>query len=143
MTPYRKHHLSTPRRDALMADLGTWLAAADEAIVAAYVFGSFIGEAPFADIDVGLLTRDGIKDSLDFELRMEIELQDAFGYPFDVRILNGAPIGFSQHVFRTGRLILDRDPNFRADRMGLVLKKYFDFARFRRRYLEEALNGEL
>jgi hypothetical protein len=78
---------------------------------------------------------------LDFELELENRLEKAIKYPVDVRILNRAPISFSQNVFRTGRVIIDKNPNMRADFEGRILKQYFDFSPFQQRYLQEVTNA--
>jgi len=40
-------------------------------------------------------------------------------------------------------VILDSDPNIRADFEERILKKYFDFSRFRAQYLREACHAPL
>jgi len=114
-----------------------------EDIVAAYLFGSFKSKGEFSDIDLGLLSNRNIEDVLEFELALEMQLEKVVGFPIDVRVLNGAPHSFSQNVFRSGELIVDKAPNLRADFEGLVLKKYFDFAHFRRRYLKEVTDAAI
>jgi hypothetical protein len=63
--------------------------------------------------------------------------------PVDIRILNRAPISFCQNVIREGKVILDKNPDERAFFQGLILKKYFDFEPFRRRYLREVVNAPI
>jgi len=76
-------------------------------------------------------------------MNMESEIEKISDYQVDVRLLNAAPISFVQNVIRHGQVIVDMDPNFRADFQGMVLKKYFDFSPFRRRYLEEVVNAPI
>jgi len=78
---------------------------------------------------------------LSFELETEGKLQSIIKCPVDVRILKQAPISFSQNVIRTGRIIIDKDPNLRADFETRILKQYFDFSPFQRRYLREVTNA--
>lgn len=79
---------------------------------------------------------------LKFEIDLEARLQKALKYPVGVRILDAAPLSFQHAVIRDGRLLVDAESNRRASFEGLVRKKYFDFANFRRRYLKElALAG--
>ena len=80
---------------------------------------------------------------LDYELSLEIEIEDRVGYPIDIRILNNAPLSFCQNVIRRGQVILERDANVREEFMGKTLKQYFDFAPFRRRYLKESTNAQI
>ena len=110
-------------------------------ILTVYIFGSFISERHFSDIDIGIITAMDLNKPLDFELKLENRLEKLIKYPVDVRILNRAPISFSQNVFRTGRVIIDRNPNMRADFEGRILKQYFDFSPFQQRYLQEVTNA--
>lgn len=112
-------------------------------LVAAYVFGSFVTADAFSDLDLGLLLSEKPSHPLLMELDLESELEKTVACPVDVRVLNGAPISFIQSVIRTGEVIVDVDPNRRADFEGLILKKYFDFAPFRARYLAEVTNAPL
>lgn len=70
-----------------------------------------------------------------------ITMKHKLKYPMDIRIINRAPLSFCQSVIRNGRIVVDRDPNMRADFEGLILKQYFDFAPFHRRYLCEVKNA--
>jgi uncharacterized protein len=112
-------------------------------LLAAYVFGSFVTEDSFSDIDLGILLAEKPANPLNMELDLECEIEKIASCPVDVRVLNGAPISFSQNVIRSGEVIVDIKPNRRADFEGLVLKKYFDFAPFRARYLAEVTNAPL
>lgn len=106
-----------------------------------YIFGSFISMQAFSDIDIAIVTETALRDPLAIELELENELERTIKYPVDVRILNRAPISFCQNVFRTCRIIVDKDPNMRADFEGRILKHYFDFSLFRKRYLHEVINA--
>jgi len=112
-------------------------------LVAVYVFGSFVTADAFSDMDLGLLFSENPSKTLLLELDLETELERTTACPVDVRVLNGAPLSFVQSVIRTGEVIVDVDPNRRADFEGLILKKYFDFAPFRARYLAEVTNAPL
>lgn len=138
-----KHTLSDKQKEELMVKISSFLARHPAEIVVAYVFGSFFNSKSFSDIDIGLIMRSEIVQPLNFELTLEIQLEKIVKYPVDVRILNNAPLAFGQNVFRSGRVILDRDPNFRADFQGMILKKYHDFEPFRRRYLQEVTNAPI
>ena len=110
-------------------------------ILAVYIFGSFISERHFSDIDIGIINAMDLSKPLDFELKLENRLEKLIKYPIDVRILNRAPISFIQNVFRAGRVIIDKNPNMRADFEGRILKQYFDFSPFRQKYLQEVTNA--
>jgi uncharacterized protein len=136
-----KHHLKASEKDRILQEISSHLLGHHEEIVAAYCHGSFLTDA-FADIDLGLLFHMPPKETLTYEVNLENELEKMISYSIDIRVLNEAPISFSQAVLR-GKVILDRDPNFRADFETRILKAYFDFAPFRRRYLAEVLNAPL
>ena len=136
-----KHTLPTMDRERLTRRIASFLSRQYEEILTAYIFGSFVQFDAFSDIDIGLIVGDEIPNLLEFELTLEDKIENLVNYNVDVRVLNNAPIAFSQNVFRTGRVILDKNPNFRADFEGLILKKYFDFAPFRQRYLKDVFDA--
>jgi len=136
-----KRQISITEKESLIIKIVEILSENAEEIVAAYIFGSFATELLFSDIDIGLLMTNTPLSALNLELNIESELERKTKYRVDVRVLNQAPIAFVQNVIRNGRLIVDNAPNFRADFEGITLKKYFDFSRFRRRYLEEVKNA--
>ena len=137
-----KHSLTHIQKESILEDIASALKRHDE-IILAYVFGSFIHCDTFSDIDIGVLTGEDIDACLDFELNLEIEIEDIVNYPMDVRVINNAPLSFCQNVIRHGRVILERDADMRADFMGKILKEYFEFAPFRRRYLREVTNAPI
>ena len=112
-------------------------------IYAAYVYGSFITGRPFADIDLGIYLRRETENVLEYETQFENILEKRVKFTIDIRVLNNAPLSFLQNVIRNGLVIVDNDPNRRSDFESYVLKKYFDFARFRRRYLSEVVNAPI
>jgi len=137
-----KHSLTNIQKEDIFKCISSTLQGHEE-IVVAYVFGSFNSSSTFSDIDIALLTSVNLEACLNYELDLEIELEDAVKYPVDVRVINNAPLAFCQNVIRHGRIILLRDPNLHSDFMGRILKEYFDFAPFRRRYLEEVTNAPI
>ena len=138
-----KRNLAIAERKNLAAAVADRLTQLCDDIIAAYVFGSFADGGPFSDMDLAILTMNERASLLVFEVDLEVDLERITGFPVDVRILNGAPLSFCQHVIRTGEVLVDSAPNLRADFEGRVLKKYFDFSRFRTRYLFEASNAPL
>ncbi|HDR16027.1 MAG TPA: nucleotidyltransferase domain-containing protein [Desulfobacteraceae bacterium] len=138
-----KHTISETSRKHLSATVAARLAELSDKILAAYVFGSFIEGKPYSDMDLGLLMLNDPPNPVVFEIEIETELEKITGCPVDIRILNGAPLSFCQQVIRNGEVILDSDPDTRADFEGRTLKKYFDFSRFRTRYLREVCHAPL
>ena len=134
----KKHSLTTAERTSVSTKITERLSQSLPEIMAAYIFGSFVGQDIFGDIDIGiLLSADELAQPLAYELNIENLLEKEIELPVDVRVLNGAPLSFQQNVIQKGLLIVDKDPNRRAAFEGNVRKQYFDFSRFRRRYLKE------
>ena len=142
MTKIKKHTLAKQKKEEIIKTISTCLLQHDE-IFAAYIFGSFITGESFADIDLGLLLRHEFENPLEYEIELESKLEKLVKFGMDVRVLNKAPVSFAQNVIRHGQVIVDTDPNRRSDFESYALKKYFDFARFRRRYLAEVSNAPI
>ena len=138
-----KHSLKPDQKEKLVAEISLYLEKNFKEIVAAYLYGSFVTAVFFSDIDLGILTKNDIEKTLNFELDLENQLERIVKYPVDVRVLNRAPLSFCQNVIRHKKVILDRKPNLRADFEGQILKQYFDVAYFQRRYLQEVTNAPL
>lgn len=138
-----RHRLSDRKKKEIFERLEQCLHSEMSGLLAAYVFGSFTAGNDFGDIDLALLMDTAISDSLELELSAENSLGQLLHLPVDVRVLNRAPLSFQYRVIREGRLVLDSDPNRRADFEGQVLKRYFDFSRFRKRYLKEVAHAPL
>ena len=137
-----KHFTTKKEKEEIVDAISSFLQQHGE-IYAAYLFGSFVTRESFADIDLGVLLRQEPEDLLEYEIELERQLEKLDKFRLDVRVLNRAPISFTQNVIRYSRLIIDREPNIRSDFESYVLKKYFDFARFRRIYLAEVINAPL
>lgn len=107
-------------------------------ILFAYVHGSFLTNEFFSDIDLALYLSKIPGSLLEYELNMEVILSNAvLGAPVDVRLLNGAPLSFQYNVMKEGIPIFVNDDSERAEFQERTIKYYFDFAPFRKRYLEE------
>ena len=137
----RKHHLEPTEKECILQRISSYLSSEHKEIVVAYLFGSFVTEEYFGDIDIGIITKKDLRRSLVFELELENKVEQVAGHPVDVRILNKAPLSFCQSVIRYGRVIIEHDPNLRADFESIVLKQYFDFSPFRQQYLNEVINA--
>jgi predicted nucleotidyltransferase len=139
----KKYTISKFQRDRIADNISSYLEENLEGITTAYLFGSFVTDAPFSDIDLGVLIKTDPAKAIFFELELENRLEKIFKHPVDVRVLNRAPLSFCQNVIRRGKVILDRDPNLRADFEGNIRKQYFDYSRFRKQYLKEAVNAPI
>ena len=138
----RKQTLSTAQKESIILSISSYLEKHYSNIIAAYLFGSFISSTSyFSDIDLALLSETDVSKPLELELQLESQLEKIVNFPVDSRVLNNAPLSFCQNVIRGGRVVLDRNPNLRSEFEGKVLKQYFDFSRFRRRYLAGVENA--
>ncbi len=136
-----KHSLQTDGKEKLVTEISFYLEKNFKEIVAVYLYGSFVTNLFFSDIDLGILTKNDFERTLNFELDLENKLEKIVKYSVDVRVLNRAPLSFCQNVIRQRKVILDKDPNLRADFEGQILKQYFDVAYFQRQYLQEVANA--
>ncbi len=109
----------------------------------AVLFGSYVTGQPFRDIDLGILVRNEPENLLEYEFELEIKLEELVRFAVDVRVLNKASVSFVQNVIRHGKIIIDSKPNIRSDFESYILRKYFDFAPFRQRYLAVVINAPL
>ena len=139
----KKYTISKSKRVRIAGNISSYLEENLAGITTAYLFGSFAEDTPFSDIDLGVLIKNDLERAIFFEFELENRLEKIFKHSVDVRILNRAPLSFCQNVIRHGKVILDRDPNLRADFEGNIMKQYFDYSRFRKQYLKEAVNAPI
>ncbi len=59
-------------------------------LVLAIVFGSFVRDELFRDIDLAVYVSKSV-DPLKYKIEMDRTLSDLIGYPFDTHVLNYAP----------------------------------------------------
>jgi len=106
-------------------------------VLFACIFGSFVEREDYQDIDVAVyLGKLQNVETLRFELFLEEELEGNLGVPFDVRVINDAPLGFVYNVLTKKILLFDRDGKL-ACFESLVLREYFDFRHLLEEYLRE------
>ncbi len=113
----------------------------------AYIYGSFVEDDGFGDIDIAFyFHRDTLPakgDIINLEFQMETELEKEFGYLFDVRIINYAPVSFCYNVLKNGRLVYTGNDDLRVGFFTATVKSYLDFLPYRKRYLREVLGLEV
>lgn len=139
----KKHKIKNFEKEDIIKEISSYLDSRHKEIIMAYLYGSFVKEGAFSDIDLALYSQMTIAKPLEFEFMIESELERIIKFPMDVRIINGAPLSFCHRVIYEGSLIIDKDPNHRADFEGKILKKYFDFAVFHQRYLAEVQDAPI
>ena len=108
----------------------------DGRIVFAYVYGSFVKEESFRDIDLGIYVIN--RDENPFIISSDIQIQlshvakkrgvNIIADHFDVRIINDAPFTFLKRVFKEGVLLVDNDPDLRTNIVEYVSLKYRECA---------------
>ena len=136
-----RHQLKNLEKENISKKISSYLKRSCGEIAFAYLFGSFVTGRDFSDIDLGIVTKSGLENPLEYELSLESKLENLVKYHVDARVLNSAPLSFCYNVIRDRKVIVDRDRNLRADFEGRIVKEYSDFAPFRRRYLEEVRNA--
>lgn len=104
-------------------------------VVFALVFGSFLDQEAFRDIDLAIWTVASADPREDVALATF--LSEALGIPVDVRRINAAPVPFLFHALR-GRRVLVRDEQLLADLMERTAREYHDRAPLLRRATHEA-----
>lgn len=92
----------------------------------AYLFGSFISEKKHNDIDIGIYTHEGIKEnSLNITANLKHKISRKLkesnihleADEIDITLLNSINFKFMARIFKEGVLILDKNPEHRADLM--------------------------
>lgn len=125
--------MSQESRDRLLGELSAALVD-DPGIRFAVVYGSFLDQDAFRDVDLGIWTTNSADPRLD--MKLAASLSSALGVPFDVRRLNDAPVPFLYRALR-GRIVLVRDEELLANLMERIAREYHDLApRLRRATIE-------
>jgi predicted nucleotidyltransferase len=137
-----KHSVTKQRKDEISETITSLLEPHRE-ICTVYLHGSFLTNDLFADLDLGLLLEHPPENLLGYEFEIEITIERQVNFPVDVRVLNNAPVSYIQNVIRNGKVILDKKPDKRSDFESYSLRKYFDFAPFRTRYLAEVIDAPI
>jgi predicted nucleotidyltransferase len=104
---------------------------------AAYVYGSVARGAvtPWSDVDIALLLTVCPQpyERLKLELAIQADIEDAIGFPIDVRTLNDAPLMVQGQIVQKGVRLYERDRQHRIAFEVATRKRYFDFAPVARR----------
>lgn len=115
-----------------------------EDVVLAYLHGSVAEDAEHVgDVDVAVLLsgRPGAEEALRRELRLEDEVAAHLDLPVDLRTLDHASASFRHGVLRSGRLLLERDPEALERLMAATLHQREDMRPYTERYRREALGS--
>lgn len=113
---------------------------ADDAIVAAYIFGSIAKKTdrPLSDVDIAVLL-DETKSKNFSILEIVPKIEKKLGRDVDVVVLNKAGDVLKYEVRRDGVLIYDRNPEIRKKFEILGRKTYEDFIYLHNRYVRKVV----
>lgn len=128
-----KQRLDAETRESLSDKLKEALFS-HQRIIFAYIFGSFIHEETFRDIDLAIFTNGETGFELESDLSMQ--LSEAVGFDVEVRALNDAPLSFQMAVLREGKLLFSHDENERTDFIERTGQQYREVIHFRNLFLE-------
>src|SRR3990172_11523713 len=97
-----------------------------------FIFGTF--DTPFerenSDIDIAVLVNAAItKDVLESLKNEYYAASTGFSLKcVDIVILNSAPVPLKHRILKTGRLISDRDPQYRRHFTARAIQEYLDYS---------------
>ncbi len=139
-------NLAQREKDLLTSQLRKLLSG-KEHVLFAYLYGSFLEEKSFRDIDVAVyFDPSGFQHSNDmftYSLALSAECDLATsGVSFDIRPLNLAPLPFKFDVVSNGRIIYAREEGHRVDFEARTRSLYFDFLPHLRYYFRRTVLGE-
>lgn len=108
-------------------------------IIFAYIFGSAVKSEKPHDIDVAVYLDDPaiLRQYPLYDIRLSNELEARLGMSVDVVIINTAPDHLIYEISK-GKVIINKDDDFRTDFITLSWKKYFEMAPKRREWFNEA-----
>lgn len=142
MSP-RTHTLSAEEKQQIVAAIQAELSAQPN-VAFAYLYGSFVEDRPFRDIDIGIYLTNSkqpeTKNQQPKASNLSVRLTADLNLPADVRILNDAPVTFLFHVFQ-GQLILSRDEDLLTDMLEETARRYLDMEPLLRRATKEAFGA--
>lgn len=134
------YKLTGTEKETMKEEISSLLKKREE-IIFSYIHGSFL-EGDFRNIDMAIYLKDE-KNTMQYELKIEREIEDVTGFPVDVRILNRAPLSFRFNVIKNGFLLFSRDEKTRCDFESLIIVEYHDFDFMRNIYRREALGIDI
>ena len=119
-----------PNKKEVIDEIGKIISEFDYVSIA-YVFGSYIHNDDFNDIDVALLISNELDPYTRFKFEMqvarELERRIKPRFEFDVKILNHAPIEFQYEVLKKGKAVFLRDRTENVEYESQTILNYLDF----------------
>jgi predicted nucleotidyltransferase len=131
MKAHGRKTLDQARKGALTSKISEFLSK-EENVLFTYLYGSFLEERPFGDVDVAAYVDPARFQNPDrifdygISLAAKIDLAIS-GVSVDLRLLNAAPMPFRFNVITTGRVLFSRSEEERIDFEVKTRSLYFDF----------------
>jgi predicted nucleotidyltransferase len=112
------YKVESDEKEKILTEIGK-VSVGDRAVVFAYVYGSFLNDLSFRDIDIGIYLKEIEMDKVfNYELELSGRVAKAVALPFDiidVKVLNFAPDSFLNNIFRNGKILFSNDYKFLTD----------------------------
>jgi predicted nucleotidyltransferase len=109
----------------------------------AYLFGSFLSEGSFRDVDVAIYVEEDRlpqQEVADYTMGLSHGLALLVTLPVEVQVLNYAPLGFKHSVLRHGRVLFSKDEGLRSDLIEAVSLEYMVFYEHSLEYLRDLIH---
>lgn len=135
-----RHVLSVADRNRIVVRVSEALAA-DDTVLFAYLFGSFLEDRPFGDVDVAVFvdaSRFKEMDTMTVQFNLAHRLERVAGLPVDIVLLNQAPLGLRMIALK-GRLIHSRGESQRLAFVESTSLQAMDMAYLARESLRDLL----
>jgi len=133
--------LLTSKKDKIIKKIKNLVQNQDE-IIFAYIFGSFIEEENFHDIDIAIYLNENKTSakSTFYEIELSNQIENITSIPIDIIRLNSA---LDAIVYRAskGLLIKNTNDNLRVNYITTCWKKYWDYQKIIQEYMSELKNG--
>ena len=111
-------------------------------IIFAYLFGSFLENEKYNDIDIGIYIKEGtIKEeaSFDYSISLSGELSYRLGIDVDLKIMNFLPLGVVKNILQ-GHLLFTRNRLFLEEYIEKKSLEYMDYFELSKEYLKGVLS---
>jgi hypothetical protein len=112
------YKIESDKKEKIISEIGK-VSAEDSAVIFAYIYGSFLSDLSFRDIDIGIYLKEIEMDkAFNYELELSGKVAKAIALPFDiidVKILNFAPDSFLNNIFRNGKILFSNDYKYLTD----------------------------
>ncbi len=107
----------------------------DKDILAVSIFGSFARGEKNRDIDVCLILKQGVKNSL-LMSKKKLEYLSEFSDKFDIKVFQQLPLYIRHRVLKEGKLVFCVNDDQLYDLAYINAKEYEDFKPLYKSYLE-------